>query len=257
MAEVAIIGGSGLYSILEGATEEEVDTKYGRPSGPIAVGKVGGIEVAFLNRHGKAHTLPPHKVPYIANIEALASLGVKWIITSNAVGSLDIGYKPGDMVLFDQFVNMTHGRRDTFFDGPEVVHTSVSDPYCSTLSDIAARKADELGYNCHKRGTVVVVNGPRFSSKAESAMFIRQGFQTINMTAYPEVVLAREKKIHFLGVGLVTDYDNGVHLPHEAEPVTFDEVKRIFDMNVEKVKRLILETIPEIKAQTLSCVCEK
>ncbi|MDE1855966.1 MAG: S-methyl-5'-thioadenosine phosphorylase [Candidatus Micrarchaeota archaeon] len=254
-AEIGIIGGTGFYSLLENATEINVDTKYGKPSSKVSIGKIGGRSVAFIARHGTNHSIPPHKVPYRANIEAFANLGVKRIITSNAAGSLKKEYKPGDLVFTDQFVNMTHGRDDTFFDGGEVIHAAMADPYCSELRSLGISEAKNANLNFQERGTVVVVNGPRFSTRSESRFFAQQGFDIINMTQYPEVALAREKKICYMGIGIVTDYDVGLEGNEETKPVTFDEVQKVFSHNVEKIKSLINSVVPKISAQR-NCGCQ-
>ncbi|EQD29454.1 5'-methylthioadenosine phosphorylase II, partial [mine drainage metagenome] len=171
MVKIGIIGGSGMYSLLNDAENIQKETEYGVPSDGISVGRIEGIDIAFIPRHGRAHTIPPHKVPYKANIEALASMGVERIVATNAVGSLNPDYKPGDFVLFDQFMNFTSGREDTFFHGPSVVHVSTADPYCPEMRSIALGKAADMGLEVHANGTVAVINGPRFSSKAESMYF--------------------------------------------------------------------------------------
>ncbi len=167
-AEIGIIGGTGLYSLLEKSEEMEQKTKYGKPSSPITIGRIKNRKVAFISRHGKQHTIPPHLVPYRANIEALSKLGVKKIIGTNACGSLKPEYTPGDIVFFDQYVNMTHGRPDTFFEGPKVVHLSAPEPYCRSLRKSFVGKATDFALRYHVNGTVVVINGPRFSTRAES-----------------------------------------------------------------------------------------
>lgn len=253
-ADIGIIGGSGFYSLLDGAESIDVDTKYGRPSGRISIGTVGGRRVAFIPRHGTKHTIPPHKVPYRANVDALSSLGVKRIIATGASGSLKQEYGIGQIVLFDQFVNMTHGRDDTFFDQDEVAHVSTADPYCPELRARASQTAKRLGIEHKNGGSVVVINGPRFSTKAESMFFSNQGFDTINMTQYPEAALAREKAICYLGVGIVTDYDAGVIAKGGIAPVKYDEVLRIFAQNVDRVKNLVKETVRELPKER-KCDC--
>ena len=254
-AKIGIIGGSGFYSLLENPERASVETRYGKPSDEIALGRMSGKEVAFLPRHGGGHAFAPHKVPYRANIEALSRVGVERLITSSAVGSLVAEYEPGDFVLFDQLVNMSHGREDTFFDSDRVAHVSTAEPYCPELRKIAAEAAGDLGLKCHDRGTVVVVNGPRFSTKAESRFFAGQGFHVINMTQYPEMALAREKEMCYLGIGLVTDYDSGLAGRPDIRHVTFDEVNRIFASRTGDLKRLIPEIISRIPEERKSCKC--
>lgn len=252
-ATIGIIGGSGFYSLLQNAEEVNPDTKYGKPSGPITVGTISGRTVAFLPRHGTKHTIPPHKVPFRANIDALRSLGVKRIIATNAVGSLKEDYAPGELVFFDQYVNATHGRADTFYDEDVVAHVSMAEPYCSQMRNVAATTADKLKLKYHKSGSVVVVNGPRFSTKSESRMFSSHGFETINMTQYPEVALARERGICYLGIGMVTDYDVGLE-GKDIKPVTADQVVKIFEANVGKTRDLIMNLIPEAPGER-TCAC--
>ena len=252
---IGIIGGSGFYSLLDKPEKVLVDTEYGKPSGEIAVGEIAGKRVAFLPRHGERHTIAPHKVPYRANIEALRSLGVERIIASGAIGSLDGQYEPGDFVLFDQFANMTQCRADTFFDKDKVVHVSTAEPYCPELRRIAFKASGGIGIRCHEKGTVVVVNGPRFSTKAESRFFMSQSFQLITMTQYPEVALAREREICYLGIGIVTDYDAGLEGRSDIKHVTFEDVNRIFASRIGKLKELIPRIIEGIPESRKGCKC--
>lgn len=254
-AEIGVIGGSGLYSLLDSKEEVNPETKYGKPSSTITMGKIGGKKVAFLARHGPKHSIPPHLVPYRANIEALAQLGVKKIIVSSACGSLKAEYAPGDLVFFDQYVNMTNGRKDTFFEGPEVIHLSASEPYCRSLRKNFTEQAVALKYKHHANGTVVVVNGPRFSTRAESRFFSNQGFDAINMTQYPEATLAREKGICYLGIGIITDYDSGLEGRADIKPVTHAEVLKVFDQNVQKAKDLLNTAIPKLENTQKDCDC--
>jgi 5'-methylthioadenosine phosphorylase len=242
-AEIGIIGGSGFYDLAEDFREIKVETPYGAPSAMIALGKVGGRQVAFLPRHGKNHEIPPHLINYRANIWALKSLGVERIITSHAVGSLQVDYRPGDLVVVDQFIDRTRGRQDTFYDGPITTHISTAFPYCPQVKDLAVKKAREMRLKCHSGGTMVVVQGPRFSTAAESLWFTQMGWQIISMTGYPEVALAREKEICYTAVGIVTDYDCGLVSEGKAQPVSAEEVIRVFKNNVDKVKKLILAII--------------
>ncbi len=248
MPKIGIIGGSGFYSLIEGARGEDVETEYGRPSSGVSLGKVNSIEVAFIARHGEGHTIPPHKVPYKANIAALEDLGVERIISTNAVGSLRPSYKPGELALFDQFVNTTHGRDDTFFHGPEVVHVSLAEPYCSELRAIASGMGVE-----HRSGTVIVVDGPRFSTKAESRWYSAYA-EMINMTQYPEVALAREKGICYLGIAAVTDYDAGLEGNPDAKPVTYDEVRGRFSADMARLKQLISAMVVKVP-ENRACGC--
>ncbi len=255
-AEIGIIGGSGFYSLLEDAEEVEVKTEYGAPSDKIGIGLISGRKVAFIPRHGKGHRIPPQKVPYRANITALKELGVKRIIATNAVGSLKPEYKPSEMVFIDQYVNMTNGREDTFFDKDVVAHVSSAEPYCEELRKLGVKTAERLGIKHHREGTIVVINGPRFSTKSESRFFSAQGFDIIGMTQYPEVALAREKEMCYFGIALVTDYDVGLEGRSEIKPVSAEEVGRIFNNNVKSVKELIHSLVPSIPEKQ-SCQCSK
>ncbi len=253
-AEIGIIGGSGFYSLMENPENVEIETEYGKPSDCVSVGEIGGKKVAFLPRHGRGHSIPPHKVPYRANIEALSKLGVRRIIATATVGSLKESYMPGDFVLFDQFMNMTHGREDTFYDGNTVAHVGMADPYCEDMRDTASKVLQEMKIKYHKKGTAVVINGPRFSSRAESRLFSSQGFETINMTQYPEAALAREKALCYLGIGLVTDYDAGLEGRGDIKPVSAGEIIKVFNENVHKAKLLLSELVPRI-SQERNCAC--
>jgi 5'-methylthioadenosine phosphorylase len=255
-ASVGVFGGSGFYSFLEKSDEITMETPYGYPSAPINTSRVNGVTVAFLPRHGKRHELPPHMVPYRANLHAFHQMGVKRVLAPTAVGSLDPRFKPGDFVFTDQFVNFTSGRRDTFYDGPETTHVSTADPYCPELREIGIRVSKRLGLRFHPRGTVVVVQGPRFSTRAESKFFRSQGWEIINMTQYPEVVLARELRMCYANISIVTDYDVGLEGSPGVKPVSHEEVIRVFNDNMGKLRNLILEmirTLPEKR----SCTCGK
>ena len=255
-AEIGVFGGSGFYAFLDDVVEVPVHTPYGAPSAAVAVGTVGERRVAFLPRHGLHHELPPHRVNFRANVWALRSLGVSRVIGPCAVGSLRPELKPGEVVVLDQLVDRTSGRSpDTFFDGGVVGHVSFSDPYCSELSSLAARAARAVGAETvHESGTVVVVPGPRFSTRAESAAFRASGWDVINMTQYPEAYLCRELGLCYCGLALVTDYDN---LPGEAA-VTMDEVFAVLRANVERTRSLLfsmIPTIPGADARGSACAC--
>jgi 5'-methylthioadenosine phosphorylase len=250
-AEIGVFGGSGFYSLLENPEEHRVNTPYGAPSSPIMVGEIGGRTVAFLPRHGKDHSLPPHMINYRANVWAMKELGVTRIIGPNACGSLQPDVKPGDFVICDQFVDRTWGRKDTFYDGPITTHVSSADPYCPTMRQVAVDSAAALGITAHPTGTVVVIQGPRFSTRSESKWFASQGWEVINMTQYPECYLARELEICYCNISLITDHDAGTE---GAEPVTNDEVVRVFNDNNEKVRALIHAMVPAMPAER-PCVC--
>jgi 5'-methylthioadenosine phosphorylase len=255
-AEIGVFGGSGLYS-MEGATvleELKVETPFGAPSDLITIVEIAGKRVAFLPRHGRKHQYPPHKVPYKANIWAMKALGVERVLAPNAVGSLQRHVKPGDFVICDQFVDRTRHRDDTFFNGPLTTHVSTADPYCPQLREIAIQACRDLGIPYHERGTVVVIEGPRFSTKAESRWFTQMGWEVINMTQYPEVVLAREAELCYVNISIVTDYDTGLVAEGEVEPVSAEEVMRNFAASVEKARQLIAEIIRRLPAQR-TCRC--
>src|SRR5699024_10984188 len=191
-AVIGVIGGSGLYELLEDTRHEFVETIYGTPSSPVSLGQIGGRDVAFLTRHGTEHAVPPHLINYRANLAALDRLGVRTLITSSAVGSLRSDYRPGDFVLTDQFVDRTTGRVDTFVTGPQVSHTSLSEPYCPHMRHVAQQVLDYQGEQFHPTGTAVVIQGPRFSTRAESQWYQAMGWDVLSMTQHPETALARE-----------------------------------------------------------------
>jgi len=250
-AEIGVFGGSGFYSLLENPEEHRVNTPFGAPSSPVMVGEIGGRTVAFLPRHGKDHSLPPHMINYRANLWAMKELGVTRIIGPNACGSLQPDVKPGDFVICDQFVDRTWGRKDTFYDGPITTHVSSADPYCPTMRQVATEQASKLGITAHSQGTVVVIQGPRFSTRSESTWFASQGWEVINMTQYPECYLARELEICYCNISLITDHDAGAE---GAVPVTNDEVVRVFNENNEKVRALIHAMVPALPVER-PCVC--
>jgi len=262
---IGIIGGSGFYNFLKGK-EVSVNTPYGKPSDKILLTEYAGKKIAFLPRHDKKHQLPPHQIPYRANLYALKKLGVERILTSTTVGSLRAKIKPGDFVICDQFVDKTDSRACTYFDGLQacppkcrrdfgaVVHISAVEPYCSRLRQIAADTCQKLGISFHKKGTVVVIEGPRFSTKAESNFYTKMGWDVINMTQYPEVILARELEMCYLNISLVTDYDTGLRGRPDIKPVTAQEVVKIFKQNNEKVKKIFLEIIKNLP-EDRNCKC--
>jgi 5'-methylthioadenosine phosphorylase len=253
-AEIGIIGGSGFYSLLEDAQSMEVETEYGSPSDKVSIGKIAGRDVAFIPRHGTKHAFPPHKVPFRANIQALYDLGVTRIIATNAVGSLNPKFKVGQIVAFDQFINQTNGRDDTFFD-KSVAHVSTAEPYCTELRMVSTVAANKNKLDYRDGGSVVVINGPRFSTKAESVFFSKQGFDLINMTQYPEVALARERCMCYLALGIVTDYDAGLVGRDDIKPVSHKEVMETFSKNIGNVKELIKTIISEMPKER-KCDCK-
>lgn len=246
-ADIGVFGGSGFYSFLENVEEIEMDTPYGKPSDKIAIANISGKKVAFIPRHGKQHQYPPHLIPYRANIYTMKELGVKRIIGPNACGSLQPHIKPGEFVICDQFVDRTTGRKDTFFDGPEVKHVSPADPYDLDLRNLAIATAKELSIPVHENGTVVVIQGPRFSTRSESRWFSKMGWEVINMTQYPESYLALEAEIPYVNISLITDYDAGLEGRYDIKPVTHEAVLEVFNSNVENVKKLIYKMIERIE----------
>ncbi len=253
-AEIGVFGGSGFYSLMDSFEEVKIETPYGAPSDMLAIGTVAGKSVAFLPRHGKNHQYPPHVIPYRANIAAMKELGVTRIIGPNCVGSLQAHIKPGDFVVCDQFIDRTSGRKDTFYDGPVAVHVSSAEPYCRTLRELAVTIGREQGITMHDGGTTVVIQGPRFSSRAESSWFTKMGWATVNMTQYPECILALEQEICYVNIALITDYDTGVVADGGAEPVNTSEVIKVLHSNNERVKNLILEMIKRMP-ETRDCPC--
>jgi 5'-methylthioadenosine phosphorylase len=249
---IGVIGGSGFYSFLEDVRRVDVQTPYGDPSGPITIGEVAGRQVAFLARHGEHHQLPPHRVPYRANLWALKELGVERVLGPCAVGSLQPGVKPGDFVVCDQLVDRTSGRASTFYDGPETTHISFADPYCETMREVTLAKAQAAELSVHDRGTVVVIEGPRFSTRAESRFYSSNGWEVINMTQHPEAPLARELELCYANISLVTDYDVGVSGVTEA--VSHEEVIRVFTENIGRLRDLLMSVIGALPEER-TCPC--
>jgi 5'-methylthioadenosine phosphorylase len=251
VAEIGVFGGTAFYSWLDDVEEVVVQTPYGAPSAPLAVGHVEGRAVAFLARHGPGHSVPAHRINYRANLWALRRLGVRRVLAPSSVGSLQPHVKPGDLVVVDQLVDRTSGRADTFFDGPLPAHVTFADPYCPELGGVTLAAARAEGVPVHEGGTVVVIQGPRFSTRAESQWFSAAGWSVVNMTQYPEAALARELGMCYSGLALVTDYDAGVE---RAEAVTMETVFRVLAENIEKVKGVLLRAIPAIPA-SVGCDC--
>jgi len=251
-AEIGVFGGSGFYSFLEDVEQVEVDTPYGKPSAPFMIGDIGGKSVAFLPRHGLNHELPPHAIPFMANVWAMKELGVRRIIGPNASGALRAELELGEFVVCDQFVDRTSGRGDTFYDGPETTHVSAADPFCPDLRTLLVETARELGIRARDGGTVVVIQGPRFSTRAESKWFQQMGWDTINMTAYPEGYLTRELELCYANISMVTDHDVGVE---GAAPVSHEQVVTVFNKNNERLRDLLFAVIPRIPSQPEEHLC--
>jgi 5'-methylthioadenosine phosphorylase len=255
VAGVGIFGGSGFYSFLDDADEIEIETPFGPPSDPLTVGTVGDTTVAFIPRHGRDHRHPPAAVPARANLWALRTLGVRTVLGPCAAGSLRPSVHPGDFVVLDQLVDRTWGRPDTFYDAGLRHHVSFADPYCPVVAAAAAAAGRAVGVPVHDRGTVVVVQGPRFSTRAESAWYRQQGFDVINMTQYPEAYLARELAMHYAGIALVTDYDTGVEHDPSVAAVTQDHVFAFFEENLHRMRALLLDLVPRLPAEPTGCAC--
>lgn len=248
-ARVGVFGGSGFSRFLESATEVWVDTPYGPTSDKVVLGEVGGVPVAFLPRHGKDHRIPPHQINYRANVWAMKQLGVEALLGPSACGSLQPDIHPGDFVLCDQFVDRTSGRPDTFYDGSVVTHVSTAEPYCPLLREHAAATAAALGIPIHPTGTTVVIQGPRFSTRAESRWFTAMGWHVVNMTQVPECVLARELEIPYVNISVVTDYDAGLVADGSVPAVTTAQVVQTFSASLDRLRSLLfrmIETLPDL-----------
>jgi len=254
--ELGIFGGSGFYQLLQGMQERTVGTPFGAPSDALAVGELGGRRVAFLPRHGRDHQFPAHAVNYRANCWAMKSLGVVRLLAPCAVGSLQPHLRPGDFVVCDQFVDRTRARADTFYSGPRTVHVSAADPYCPELRPLVVEVARDLGIRAHDGGTVVTIQGPRFSTRAESRWFAAAGWDLVGMTQYPEVILARELQMCYVNICLVTDYDVGV--PHDASvgPVSAHEVREVMAANIARLRELLAALVPRIP-EVPACACQR
>ncbi|MGM0607020.1 MAG: S-methyl-5'-thioadenosine phosphorylase [Candidatus Muiribacteriota bacterium] len=252
MPEIGVIGGSGLYHLdsLKDVREETVETPFGKPSGKVVIGKMGDREVAFIPRHGKGHKFLPSEVPYKANIYALKKLGVKYIIAITAVGSLKEGIKPGEFVIPNQLYDRTKGiRPSTFFEKGLVGHIAVADPYCEELSVEIYKSAIDINVDVHKGGTYVCIEGPTFSTRAESHAYRHMGFDIIGMTGIPEAKLAREAEIAYSNVSLVTDYD-----VWHTEDVSVEIVLKTMKQNINKAKQLLEHVLPKLNV-TKECSC--
>lgn len=248
MKKIGIIGGSGLENpdILLHAKSIKVSTKYGEPSSDLLCGEIAGVSAVLISRHGRAHTITPTHVNNRANIQALKEQGCTHIVVTTACGSLREEIGRGDLVVLDQFIDFTRLRKLSFYDeftNGEVRHTGMADPFDSHLRDVLIEAAGKLGVKCHKKGTVVTIEGPRFSTRAESNMFRAWGADVINMSVAPECILANEAGIPYAAVAMSTDYDCW---KTDEEPVSWDDILEVFHMNVEKVIGLIISAIPKI-----------
>jgi len=247
-AEIGVIGGSGLYALLDDAVEHEMSTPYGAPSGPITVARVGDRRVAFLPRHGREHRYPPSKIPYRANLWALRALGVRQIVAPCAVGGLRPELGPGTFLVPDQLIDRTSGRVQTYYD-TGAVHVNFADPYCPDGRHAVLGAAEPV--SPVDGGTMVVIEGPRFSTRAESRWYSAIGGAVINMTGHPEAVLARELGLCYTSIALVTDLDAGVEGEHG---VTQNEVFRVFTDNIERLRGVLLEAVTRLPEKR-TCPC--
>ena len=251
-APIGVLGGSGTYALLDDARTVEVDTPYGAPSDPVVIGVVGDREVAFLPRHGADHRFPPHRIPYRANLWALRSLGVRQVLAPCAVGSLQPERGPGSLVVLDQLIDRTSGRVQTYYD-QGAVHVPFADPYCPVGRSLTLQAARRTGWPVTDGGTMVVVEGPRFSTRAESAWFAAQGWSVVNMTGHPEAVLARELALCFTSIAVVTDLDAGVE---GGGSVTQSEVFAVFRRTSDRLRALLLEVAAALPLER-DCPCPR
>jgi 5'-methylthioadenosine phosphorylase len=252
--DIAIIGGTGIYDNNLFQQEHVIKpfTPYGATSDSIIVGKFEDKQIAFLPRHGKGHRIPPHMINYRANIWALKELGVKRIIAPSAVGSLNYEYKPGDIMLPDQFIDFTKKRDYTFFNGSQVCHISMADPFCSDLRTVATKCIKDIGIRFHDKGTYLCIEGPRFSTRSESKIF-RDVFHAdiIGMTLIPECILARESEICYLSISTVTDYDVWAD-----NPVSSKDIIETLHKNVASTRKILSNLIPLIAKERNTCTCK-
>ncbi|TML23709.1 MAG: S-methyl-5'-thioadenosine phosphorylase [Actinobacteria bacterium] len=251
LADLAVIGGSGLYALLSDAEEHQLDTPYGKPSDPVTVPTAHDRRVAFLPRHGRDHRYPPHRIPYRANVWALHQLGVRQIVAPCAVGGLRPELGAGTFVVPDQLIDRTSGRAQTFYDD-RAVHVNFADPYCPRGREVTKKAAAGRNIETHD-GTMVVVEGPRFSTRAESRWYTLIGGSVVNMTGHPEAVLARELAICYTAIALVTDLDAGVEGDHG---VTQEEVFRVFGENTERLRGLLFDVLAALP-EDRDCACAR
>ncbi|MFF4158359.1 S-methyl-5'-thioadenosine phosphorylase [Streptomyces sp. NPDC001678] len=262
-AEIGVIGGSGFYSFLDDVTEITVETPYGAPSDSLFLGELAGRKVAFLPRHGREHRTPPHRINYRANLWALRSVGVRQVLGPCAVGGLHPEHGPGTLLVPDQLVDRTKSRAQTFFDGeplpdgsvPNVVHMTFADPYCPAGRSVALGAARGHGWEPVDGGTMVVIEGPRFSTRAESRWHAAQGWSVVGMTGHPEAVLARELGLCYTSMALVTDLDAGAEA---GEGVSHEEVLRVFGENVDRLREVLFDAVGALpKTEDRDCLCTR
>ncbi|MFD7747630.1 S-methyl-5'-thioadenosine phosphorylase [Streptomyces sp. NPDC059698] len=262
-AEIGVIGGSGFYSFLEDVTEVSVDTPYGKPSDSVFLGELGGRRVAFLPRHGRGHHLPPHRINYRANLWALRSMGVRQVLGPCAVGGLRPEFGPGTLLVPDQLVDRTRTRVQTYYDGeprpdgtvPNVVHLGFADPYCPEGRKAALAAARGRDWEPVDGGTLVVVEGPRFSTRAESRWHAAMGWSVVGMTGHPEAVLARELGLCYTTMTLVTDLDAGAEA---GEGVSHEEVLQVFAANVDRLRSVLFDAVARLpRTGSRDCACAR
>ncbi|WP_046778853.1 S-methyl-5'-thioadenosine phosphorylase [Streptomyces yangpuensis] len=260
-AEIGVIGGSGFYSFLEDVSEIQVETPYGPPSDSLYIGELAGRSVAFLPRHGRSHTVPPHRINYRANLWALRSVGVRQVLGPCAVGGLRPEFGPGTLLVPDQLVDRTQSRAQTFFDGvalpdgsvPNVVHTTFADPYCPVGRSVAVAAARGQDWEPVDSGTMVVIEGPRFSTRAESRWYASAGWSVIGMTGHPEAILARELGLCYTSMALVTDLDAGAET---GDGVSHTEVLKVFGENVGRLRTVLFDAVAGLPAtDSRDCLC--
>lgn len=253
LAKIAFIGGSGLYEMdgIENVVEKEIETPFGKPSDKIVIGKIGGIKCAFLPRHGRGHVYLPSEINQRANMYALKSIGVEQIVSFTACGSLKEKMKPKDFVIPDQIFDRTKNRTNTFFGGGIVAHVAMAEPFCGAVRDIIHQSVYELGIEHHFGGTYVCIDGPQFSTKAESEVNRQHGFSIVGMTAVPEAKLAREAEMCYANISLVTDYD----VWKEGEEVTNDVIVATAAANVSNSRRVIRDLAAKLSQREVKCSC--
>ncbi len=247
---IGVFGSPGFYKLLDNLETIDKETPFGKPSSPVNVGTISGKEVAFIARHGLQHEFPPHRIPYKSNLYAFKELGVTRIIAPAAATSLKRNIEPGSFLVPDQFVNFTR-RDDTFYEERPVTHISCAEPYCPELRALLAEAGKQMQLKMHEKGAAVIIEGPRFPSLAESAFYRSQGWDAIDMTQYPEMVLARELEMCYANISLVTDYDSAIKADIHGEVP--DRMNDVEESN-EKLRKLIFEVIPKI-AEVRTCIC--